>query len=160
MKSIACVSKILVIPLILTLHACQPKQDRETLRSEILDLHKRMIDAHWRKDVGFFTRDISEQYFSVGNGEIRRPTRKEIAAEFAAYLESTTFTEYRDLQEPVVGLSKDGSLAWSVVQVKVAGKRATEEGTDGNLDFICAWITLYERQGKKWIRLGEVSSFK
>jgi hypothetical protein len=160
MKSIAGVSKILMIPFILTLYACQSKPDIEALRSEILDLHKRMIEAHWEKDVGFFSRDISDHYFSVGNGEIRRPAREEIAAEFADYLKTTNFTEYRDLQDPIIGLSKDGSLAWSVVQVKVAGKRASENGTDRDLGFICAWITLYERQGKKWVRLGEASSFK
>jgi hypothetical protein len=160
MKSTLGVLKILMIAFILPLWACQSKPDMETLRSEILGLHKRMIAAHWKKDAGFFTGDISDHYFSVGDGEIRRPTGEEIAAEFADYLESTTFTEYRDLQEPIVGLSKDGSLAWSVVQVKVAGKRAAEDGTDRDLDFICAWITLYERQGKKWVRLGEVSSFK
>ena len=76
------------------------------------------------------------------------------------YLNNTTFTEYRDLQEPIIGFSKDGSVAWSIVQVKVAGKRTIENGAERDLDFTCAWITLYERQGDKWLRLTEVSNFK
>ena len=46
MKSALGVLKILMIPFILTLYACQPQPDMEALRSEILALHKRMIDAH------------------------------------------------------------------------------------------------------------------
>jgi hypothetical protein len=68
--------------------------------------------------------------------------------------------EYRDLQEPIIEFSDDGSVAWSVVRVKVAGIRVMNDGTERELDFICAWIALYRRQNDKWIRLGEVSSFK
>ena len=57
-------------------------------------------------------------------------------------------------------VSKDGSVAWSIVQVKVAGNRTMDDGTDRDLDFTCAWITLYKLQGNEWIRLAEVSNFK
>jgi len=73
------------------------------LRKQILELHKRTIKAHLRKDVDFLVRDISEDYMSVSNGEIRHPTTEDIRSTFARYLNSTTFTEYRDLREPIVG---------------------------------------------------------
>lgn len=96
----------------------------------------------------------------VQNGEIQRPTKDEIIAKMSDYLNHTTFKEYRDLQKPIIDFSKDGSVAWSIVQVKVAGKRMMVDGSERELDFTCAWITLYERQGDKWIRLGELSDFK
>jgi hypothetical protein len=129
------------------------------MKSEILGLHKTLIDAHLNKDVDFFVKDISEDYMSISHGDIRRPTVEEIRAQFDDYLNNTTFTEYRDVSEPIVGFSKDGSVAWSIVQVKVAGTRV-RGGEEIELSFICAWITLYERQGDKWIRLLEVSNFK
>jgi len=132
----------------------------ERIRSEILGLHQALIGAHMNKDMAFFVRDISADYMSISNGEIRRPTKEEIRAQFESYLNNTTFTEYRDLCEPIVGCSKDGSVAWSIVQVKVAGQRTMDDGTVRDLDFICAWITLYERQNERWIRLLEVSSFR
>lgn len=64
------------------------------------------------------------------------------------------------MQEPIVGFSKDGSLTWSIVKVKIGGNRTMKNGAERELDFTCAWITLYEKQGDKWIRLGEVSNFK
>ena len=76
------------------------------------------------------------------------------------YLPNTRFSEYRDLAEPIVGVSDDGSLGWSIVQVKVAGTRMMEDGTERELDFTCAWLTLYERQDGRWMRTAEVSTFK
>jgi hypothetical protein len=139
---------------------CQSNPDYNKLKSEILALHKATIDAHWKKDIGFFTKDLADDFFPVGNGEIRKPTKAEINAQFTSYLNNMKFTEYRDLQEPIIGFSKDGSTAWSIVQVKVAGKRSIENGGTRDVDFICAWITLYQRQGDSWLRLGEVSNFK
>jgi hypothetical protein len=134
--------------------------DPEALRMEIADFHKALIDAHLKKDVDFFVQNLSEDYMSVSGGEISQPTVEEIRSRFNSYLNNTTFTEYRDLREPIISLSKDGSIAWSIVQVKVAGRRKLEEGGEVELDFICAWITLFERRGDRRLRLGEVSSFK
>ena len=139
---------------------CQSGPNVDVLRSEILTLHQKTIDAHWSKDVDFIVQDLSEDYFSVSDGEIRMPKKDEIRSTFDSYLNNTTFSEYRDLREPIIGISKDGSMAWSIVQVKVAGKRTMDDGNERDLDFTCAWITLYERQDDRWIRLGEVSTFK
>ncbi|HEX9972813.1 MAG TPA: hypothetical protein VGD14_12140, partial [bacterium] len=150
-------SKLILALFSLTFIACQSNPDFEALRSEILELHKKTIDARWNKDADFFIKDLADDFLSVQNGEIQRPQKVEIKTKMSDYLNHATFTEYRDLQEPIIGFSKDGSVAWSIVQVKVAGKRTMDDGTERNLDFTCAWITLYERQGDKWIRLGEVS---
>ena len=133
--------------------------DFDQLRSEILEIHIEEIKAHLNKDVDFFIKNISESYVSVSRGEIRRPSKDEIKLQFSNYLNNTTFVEYRDLQEPIIEFSDDGTFAWSIVRVKVVGIRRMNDGTERELDFICAWITLYRRQNDKWIRLGEVSSF-
>jgi hypothetical protein len=117
--------------------------DFDKLRSEILEIHKQEIEAHLNKDVNFFVHNISENYVSVSKGEIRKPSIDEIRSQFSDYLNNTTFVEYRDLQEPIIEFSDDGSVAWSIVRVKVAGIRAMNDGTERELDFICAWITLY-----------------
>ena len=152
--------RIVFVLFTLNLIACQSNLDFDALRTEILDLHQDTIDAHWQKDVDFFVKDMSKDYLFVQNGEIQRPQKDEISTKMSDYLNNTIFTEYRDLQEPIIGFSKDGSVAWSIVQVKVAGKRTMDDGTERDLDFTCAWITLYERQGDKWLRLAEVSNFK
>lgn len=134
--------------------------DFEKLKQEILDHHRRAIQAHWDKDVESLVQDTSEGFFPITDGEIRHPSRAKIRATFTDYLTHTTFTEYRDLVEPEVGFSDDGSVAWANVQVKVSGERRDDDGTRRPIDFVCAWLTLYRRVGDSWMRLGEVSTWK
>ncbi|MBN2336137.1 hypothetical protein JXL21_11305 [Candidatus Bathyarchaeota archaeon] len=133
--------------------------DFDSLRSEILELHRRSIAAHFGKDVDCIVQGMSDDFMSVSRGEIRYPSREEQRTVFTEYLNSTRFTEYRDLCEPVIGFSEDGSMAWSVVQVKVAGFSGEGE-SEKAVDFVCAWMTLYRRVGGGWERLSEVSTFK
>ena len=135
------------------------KKDLDQLKQEIRDLHTELIQAHFKKDLDFFVNGIGEEYFSASRGEIRHPSREDIFSQFSSYLGRTEFKEYRDLQEPIIGISDDGSLAWSLVRVKVAGVQEQADGSQAELDFICAWITLFKREGDSWVRLGEVSSF-
>jgi hypothetical protein len=144
----------------MTLLGCHSRPDFEALRSEILELHKSTIEAHLNDNVDFLVQNLSGDFMSVSNGDIDYPTKEEIRSGFSSYLNNTEFSEYADLREPIIGFSKDGSVAWSTVQVKVAGKRKMEDGTERDLDFTCAWITLYEREGSRWIKLAEVSNFK
>ncbi len=144
----------------IALLGCHSRPDFEALRSEILELHKSTIEAHLSNNVDFLVRNLSGDFMSVSNGEIDYPTKEELRSEFSSYLNNTEFSEYTDLREPIIGFSKDGSVAWSVVQVKVTGRRTMDDGTQRDLDFTCAWITLYEREGSRWIKLAEVSNFK
>ena len=150
----------LLFLIIICIVSCRQKPDFEVMHQDILDLHSELIEAHLKKDVNFFTRDISNHYFLVNDGKISYPSKQEINNKFTNYLNNTTFSEYRDLQEPVISFSKDGSMAWSLVRVKISGNRFVEKDSVWKMDFTCAWITLYEKQNDKWIRMGDVSNFK
>ena len=76
------------------------------------------------------------------------------------YINNTTFYEYKDLQDPIIGFSDDYSTAWIICQLKVSGDRKLEYGTIRKIDFTCAWLTLYKRENDRWITLTEVSTFK
>ncbi len=149
---------LLALGLAVVFGRCRSSPDFEALERQILNLHKQTIDAHWNKDAGFFARHMADDYFAVQNGEIHKPKREEITAEYERYLETATFKEYRDLRQPVAGFSKDGSIAWSIVQVKVAGRDRDESGAEKDFDLTWAWITLYKMRGDRWAWLGEASS--
>ena len=152
--------KMTLVLLFILSVGCQSPPDFDELKSEITALHEAEIKAHWNKDVDFLIRDISDEYLSVSNGEIHNQTVEEIKNSFTSYLNNTDFAEYKDLHEPIIGFSKDGSLAWAIFQVKVTGTRQMEDGSERSLDFTCAWMTLFERQDDRWIRLTDVSTFK
>jgi hypothetical protein len=144
--------------LVIAALGCHRQPDLESLRGEILDLHRSVIQAHLDKDAAFLARPTSPDYLSVANGSVRPMDADELERMLSVYLDSTEFTEYRDVAEPLVGFSRDGSLAWAIVQVRVAGSRSLPDGSSRAFDTRWAWITVYQRHGDQWLRLVDVST--
>lgn len=137
-----------------------PGPDLEALRAEILALHEGGIQAHLDGDPTFFTAGTAEPFFSVSGGEIREQTRADVEQTYAGYLGSTEFSEYRNLREPIVGVSDDGSVGWIIAQVKVTGARTGEDGSEQTMEFVGAFITLYQRRDGAWLRMANAVNFK
>ena len=133
--------------------------DLERQKEQLLELHRRDLEAHLASNVDWLAGNTTEDFFSVANGEVHFPAHAEREEMFRGYLGRTTFTEYRDLQPPMVRISRDGTLALMVVQVKAAGAQRRPSGEDTPLEFVSAWAMLYEKSGGEWFRAGVVSTF-
>lgn len=151
---------LILIVLLQLLSSCSRNIKKDELKKEILEIHNNLIKAHLENNPDFFIQHLSDNFVSVKNGDILKPTLDEIQVNMSNYINNTTFHEYKDLQEPIIGLSDDGTMAWAIVQVLVQGDRKLEDGTIRKIDFTCAWLTLYQRSGKEWNVLAEVSTFK
>jgi len=108
--------------------------DFDVLRQEIRDYHDAFVDAHISSRPEFFVQDLADDYVNVSRGELLRQTKEEILTMFTDYLGQTVFSEYRMPEEPTIGFSDDGSVAWSVFRLKVAGARTTNDGTELSFD--------------------------
>lgn len=137
---------------------CRQEPDTDSLRAEILELHRGFIQAHLDKDVDFIVRPTAPGYLSVSDGIVREMDIADMREMLSSYLDSTEFAEYGDMADPLVGFSDDGSLAWAIVQVRVAGTRTLSDGTFSSYDTLWAWITLYQRSGDGWLRIADVST--
>ena len=135
------------------------KEEQDALRAELRDIHQAGLQAHLQGDAQFFTRDMAEPYHSVSRGDINQPTVAQTEAMFSRYLGTTQFSQYEDLQEPVIGLSDDGTVGWIMAQVAVAGEQA--QGDEKlPISFVSAWLMLYRRVDGRWLRIGDASTFK
>jgi hypothetical protein len=134
--------------------------DLGALRREIREYHDTFIDAHVNNRPDFFVQDLDDEYVNVSRGELLRQTKGEILEMFTDYLADTTFSEYRLLGEPTIGFSKDGSVAWSIFRLKVAGKRTTADGSKAPVDSTWGCLVLFRRRGDRWIRIAEASNRK
>ena len=134
--------------------------ETEALRREIEAFHAAAIGAHRRGDVEALVSDQSDDFVSISNGQIRCPTIDETRKGLEAYLGNTRFSEYRLLQEPIVGFSEDRTVAWSSVEMRVAGERDTAGGEVVRFDTIWAWVTVFRRKGMSWERIVESSSWR
>jgi hypothetical protein len=133
---------------------------READRQALLELHRRSIQAHLDRDAEFFVKGRPDDYLVVSRGQILRPTREATLERFRSYLGSTTFTEYKDLVPPVVKVSADGTLGWVAVQVGAKGVQRQPDGKDEPLEFVSAWVSLFEKRNGEWVSIGNVSNFK
>lgn len=132
------------------------KEEYERFREELLVLHRKNVEAHLNNNADYLVQGVSKDFISVNNGKVNFPSIEELRKNYSNYLESTEFSLYEDQMDPIIGFSDDGSIGWSIVRVSVKGKSRNKH----DLDFTCAWITLYKRCKDSWLRIIEVSSFQ
>lgn len=145
--------------LVLLLPAVGQPADLATEQRALLAVHEAFKAAHLRSDPEAVLKRLSADYVRVARGEVSHPSAQDMAAEMRAYLGSVRFSEYRDLQPPVVKVSADGTLGWIVVRLRARGVRSLPDGGTRPVDFVCAWVALYEKRGGEWVAVGDASTF-
>jgi len=152
-------SRALVLALVLAASFLPALGADDTDAEQLLALHRIVLEAHLKSDVELLLKDETDDYVVVSRGEISNPTREERRKQFSSYLKSSRFEIYRDEVPPTVRVSDDGTLGWVIVQVVARGLQ-TDAGGEKPLTFTSGWIELYEKRDGRWLRTGNVSSFK
>lgn len=127
---------------------------------QLLALHEEALQAHRESNIDLLLKAEEDRYTIASNGAVSHPDREARRGGLGPYLEATRFSVYRDQIPPVVQVSADGSLGWVIVQVEAKGEQTEPDGTVVPLEFVSAWIELYEKRGGRWLRVGNVSNFK
>ena len=83
--------------------------DLEMLRA----LHEKVMVAHRQSKVELLLEDEAADYVVAGRGEVTHPSLADRKERLGSYLGQTKFEVYRDLIEPVVTVSGDGTLGGS-----------------------------------------------
>lgn len=127
--------------------------------NQLLTLHQTALEAHLKSDVELLLKDEADDYVLANRGTIAHPTKEERRQRLGSYLKATNFREYRDEVPPIVNLSQDETLGWVIVQVYAQGEQTTSDGQVKPIQFVSAWIELYEKRDGRWLRTGNVSNF-
>lgn len=150
---------LLALPLLALLWATPlPAQDATRDAAELRRLHQELLEAHRTGDVDRWMAVEAADYVSVNGGRITFPEASERRAGRAAYLASAEFEVYRDLREPLVRVSDDGSLGWLVAEVEVRGTTTSDTGQVEAFHDIWAWIEMYARVDGRWRLVGNASN--
>lgn len=151
------ISIILLISL--NLGQDQLKADLEKEKAELLRLHKADREAHFATDVEMLQRHSPEEFISVSGGKIYRTTKADERKQFAEYFKGAKYYEWDDLEDPIIRISKDGSMAWMITRVRVRRTQKTAAGSDKEEKFTYAGIMTYEKRDGKWVRVANASTF-
>jgi hypothetical protein len=150
---------VMSVVLAISVAGCAPGSPVDTDVALLRGLHEKVMRAHRQSNVDLLLEDAAADFVVANRGEVTRPSLDERRQRFGAYLGSTTFQEYRDVTDPVVKVSADRTLGWVIVQVQARGVQTTPEGRKAPLEFVSAWIELYEKRGGRWFSVGNVSNF-
>lgn len=133
---------------------------READARALLALHEEALRAHLESDVDLLLAAEADDHVVASAGSVSTPNKEARRAFLGPYLEQTRFSVYRDLVPPVVKVSADGTLGWVVVQIVARGEQTGPDGAVAPVEFVSAWIELYEKRNGRWLRVGNVSNFR
>jgi hypothetical protein len=135
--------------------------DQLTDEQALLRLHRVFMDGHLFGRTNGMKEGLAEDVVIVSRGEVHPLSGAETLEMLTEILERTDYTVYDDLIRPVVRVSNDGTLGWVIVQVAARGHQRGEEGKPTKpLEFISAWVELYEKMDGSWRMSGNVSNFR
>ncbi len=143
-----------------TVGPTQSTVNQEKERAELLRLHKSDREAHFKTDVELLQRSAPEEFITVNGGKIYRVTKSDERKHFTDYLKDAKYYEWDDVEEPIIRISKDGSMAWMITRIRVRRTQKNDTGTEREQKFIYAGIMTYEKRDGKWIRVANVSTFE
>ena len=128
--------------------------------AQLLELHRAGLQAHIDGDVEALLAEQADDFVLVNRGELVSPSRQQRREFLGPYLAATEFYYYRDKVPPVIRIARDGSLGWVAAQIEARGTQTSADGENRTIEFVVAWVELYEKRAGQWTAIGNASSFK
>lgn len=139
-----------LILLILVLACAPPAPDLEQARSEILALEAAQRVFHVEKNAGDFVKLFSDDFVSISRGSLSFPDSATNLARFSRYFSSVEFLAWDDVTPPIIRISDDATMAYSILDKVVIITYTDETGTTLTDTTYFAWTTLYRKKNGQW----------
>lgn len=132
-----------------------------TDEQQLYQLHRDMIDAHIESDAQLMQHVWGEQVTFVNRGKINQLTGTAAAKGMQSSLKARKHSIYVDLEQPIIKISNDKSMAYLTARVKAKGKQVSKDGTPGRtFQFTSAWIATFEKVEGQWKLVSNASNFE
>ena len=138
----------------------QTSANLEQEKAELLRLHNSDREAHFKTDVDLLLENSPEEFISVSRGKISRSSEADARKMFTQYFREAKYYEWDDLEEPIIRISKDASMAWMITRVRVRRVQKNAEGAEKEEKFVYAGIMTYEKRDGRWVRVANVSTME
>jgi ketosteroid isomerase-like protein len=126
---------------------------------ELRRLHAREREAHLNRDVELMVSLFADDFVSVQDGVVSRPTREASRERFERYFSRVNFLAWEDEDEPAVELSADATLATILVRKRVHVTFRDDDGQPAEELTHFAWVEVWRRRDERW-ELAMVASTK
>lgn len=116
--------------------------------------------AHFKADVDRLLEDSADEMISVRDGAIMRISKADRRRGMAEYFRGARYSEWDNLEDPIIRVSDDGSMAWMITRLKVARTQKDSTGVEREQKFVYAGIMMYEKVDGRWVKVANVSTFE
>ena len=145
---------------LIALIGCGKQVDVEKEKAELTRIHKSSREAHFRTDAKALLSHSADPLISVSSGKIDRISLADQEKFFTEYFRNAVYSEWDDLEPPIIQISKDGSMAWMIERVKVHRTQQTPDGQKSDVRFVCAFTSVYEKGPSGWRMVCVTSTFE
>lgn len=135
--------------------SCAPGRGEPALR-QLLDDERA---AHLAADASRLAAHMADTVWMVDAGQRRAQTRQEIEDTFRSYFAGVTYHAWEDVEDPLVRIASDGSMAWVVRRVRSDRTAPRFGGLTKRESFESAWTATYGRSGATWQMTSVTSTF-
>lgn len=122
---------------------------------QVYRLHRKQLAAHCLGDAGLMARLSTEEIVSANRGELAQASRESMRERFTAVFDSVDYTEYHDIELPVIEVAESGDVGWIAVNVRAVG---AEIGTGTPFDNQWAWMMAVRKIDGEWLHAGNASN--
>jgi hypothetical protein len=114
--------------------------------------------AHLAKRADLLVASFGDSFLNISHGTVALRSPAESQARFQTYFDRVTFQEWDDLAPPIIRISRDGQMAYVVVQKRVRLTAPDSAGVQQPEHTVYAWVELYEKRHDKWTLMAVVST--
>lgn len=148
-----------VILMSLVIFGCDQKKGIDKEKNALLKQHRVQREAHMTQDAELFVTVMADTLISVQDGDVNRLSREDNLKRYQAYFSGVNeFLAWDDESPPVIRISEDGTLAWTIVTKRVRYNYYNEDEQLQEIASDYAWITTYEKRNGKWLITANVST--
>ena len=97
------------------LFSCGKGNEASKDKKELIALHQAQREYHFSKNASAFVNQFSNHYIAINDGLLTRPSKEELLDQFQEYFAAVDFKKWDDLNEPIIEISGDGTLAYMLV---------------------------------------------
>jgi hypothetical protein len=126
-------------------------------RAALLRLHERSRAAHLEHRADWLVSEWADSLFSISGGKVSITNAERGRPRFQEYLDASTFQAWDDIVPPRIRISRDGQMAYIVVEKRVHLTARDSTGAVVPERTRFAWMSVYEKQDGRW-RLSAIAS--
>ena len=125
----------------------------------LLDILAEMRRAHFATDVELLLAHDADPLLVVREGEIKPCSRAEMVTRFTNSFRGAAYHEWDYVEQPIIRLAEDASIAWVISRVRVRRTVRLPEHTTEEERFVYAGLDTFEWRAGSWVHTVNVSTF-